>query len=159
MALLSLLEGKRERRRPVERRTSLSNGDPWLVELLSRGTQTSSGTWVTPETALRIAAVYRSVQVIASGVAMTELALYRQTDKRKGKERALENPLYGLMHDSPNPWQTSFEFREQLTANALLNGNGYAEITRRGDGVITQLTPLNPDRVRPYRATKDGKIW
>src|SRR5215470_3218059 len=116
MALLSLLECKRERRRPVvEQRTSLQNGDPWLVELLSRGTQTSAGTWVTPDTALRIAAVYRAMQVIASGVAMTELALYRQTEKRKGKERAYENPLYALMHDSPNPWQTSFEFREQLT--------------------------------------------
>jgi HK97 family phage portal protein len=159
MALLSLLQGKRERRPPIqERRTSLSAGDPWLVELLSRGTQTSAGTWVTPDTALRIAAVYRAVSVIASGIAMTELALYKQIDKRLGKERAYDNPLYRLMHDQPNEFQTSFEFREQMTANCLLNGNGYAEIMRRGDGVITELAPLNPERVRPYRA-KDGRIW
>lgn len=161
MALLQLMQGRR--RRPVaapvqvEKRTSLQNGDPYLVELLSRGTQTASGTWVTPDTALRIAAVYRAVAVIASGVAMTELALYRQVEHRLGKQRAYENALYGLMHDAPNPWQTSFEFREMMTANCLLNGNAYALIERRGDGVITQLTPLNPERVRPYWFK--GEVW
>jgi hypothetical protein len=34
-----------------------------------------------------------AVQVIASGVAMTELALYHQVDKRLGKARAFNNPL------------------------------------------------------------------
>ena len=155
MGLLSFLEGPAAR---MERRTSLQNGDPWLVELLSRGTQTSSGTWVTPDTALRIAAVYRAVQVIASGIAMTELCIYRELAANAGKKRAPDNPLYSLLHDSPNPWQTAFEFREQQTANAVLNGNGYAEIIWRGDGTIRQLNPLNPERVRPYMAS-DGNVW
>ncbi len=155
MALLSLFEGPARR---MERRTSLQNGDPWLVELLSRGTQTSSGTWVTPDTALRVPAVYRAVNVIAGGLGMTELPLYRRLGSDSGKERAPDNPLYSLLHDSPNPWQTALEFREQLTANALLNGNGYAEIIWRGDGTIRQLEPFNPERVRPYMA-RDRKVW
>jgi len=160
MALLGLMSRPRivaASTAPIEKRTSLQNGDPYLVELLSRGTQTAAGTWVTPDTALRIAAVYRAVEVISLGVAMTELALYKEIDRRLGKQRAYDNPLYDLLHDSPNPWQTSFEFREMMTANCLLNGNAYAAITRRGDGVITQLAPLNPERVRPYWSK--GAVW
>jgi HK97 family phage portal protein len=151
MATLSILRFPRR-----EQRTSLANGDPWLVQLLGRGTQTSAGVWVTPESALRVTAVLSAVQVIAQSVAQLPLVLYRRT--AAGKSRAPENPLYSTLHDAPNRWQTSFEWREMMTSHVLLRGNAYSEIFQRGDGSIGQLVPLNPDRIRPFRRD-DGSIW
>jgi HK97 family phage portal protein len=140
-----------------ERRTALVNGDPWLVQLLSRGTQTASGTWVTPETSLRIAAVFACVRVISTGIATLPLILYRRL-AAGGKERAPENPLFATLHDAPNDWQTSFEFWEMLLGHLLLQGNAYAEIFYRSDGSIDQLVPLNPQRTMPFRG-RDGNVW
>ena len=141
----------------VEQRTSLGNGDPWLVQLLGRGTQTSAGTWVTPESALRLSVVFRAVTIIATGVAMLPLVLYRRLDEG-GKKRATDFPLYSTLHDAPNKWQTSFEWREMMTGHLLLRGNAYSEIFYRGDGSIAQLVPLNPDRTRAFKAA-DGRVW
>ena len=124
-------------------------GDPALVEMLSGGMRTSSGQNVTPDTAMRLSAVYAAVRRISEGVGMLPLNLYRRLDGDK-KEKAKDLHLYNLLHSQPNAFQTSMEFREYCMAGLLLRGNAYAYKQMTRGGFIESLTPLPPDNMRPF---------
>lgn len=111
------------------------------------GSVSDSGVSITPDGALGISTVFACVRVLAEDVAKLPLNLYRRTGNN-GKERAADHPLYGLLHDAPNGFQTSFEFREMLQGHLGLRGNAYAFINRYG-GEVRELLPIHPDRVTP----------
>ncbi len=92
-----------------------------------------------------ISAVYACVAAISESVGSLPLNLYRKTDS--GREKATTHPLYRLLHDQPNEWQTALEFREQMQRQILLRGNAYAEIKWSSSGRIEALLPLHPDSV------------
>ena len=106
----------------------------------------TSGKRVNERTAMQMTAVYACVRILAESVAGLPLHLYRYTDSG-GKEKAIDHPLYFLLHDEPNPEMTSFVFRETLMTHLLLWGNAYAPIVRNGKGEILGLYPLMPDRM------------
>lgn len=110
----------------------------------------TSGVSVTAGSALQCAAVYGCVRVLAESVAQLPLILYGR-DGRK-RVRAVEHPLYSLLHDAPNEFQTSFEWREMMMGHVLLRGNAYSFIGRTGNGRISELLPIHPDRVEVKQA-------
>lgn len=91
---------------------------------------------------------------VALGIDMSgfriPLQFYRYT-KDGGKEKAVDHPLYFLLHDEPNPEMTSFVFRETLMTHLLLWGNAYSQIIRNARGEIIALYPLMPDRMTVNR--------
>jgi HK97 family phage portal protein len=117
-----------------------------LFDAYLRGTASASGASVTTPTAMRVAAVYSCVRVIAETIASLPLHMYRRLPN--GKERAVDHPLYRLLHSDPNPWQTAFEFREMMQAHLCLRGNAYAVISWDGDRIVRELLPIHPDRVQ-----------
>lgn len=114
---------------------------PELVPPWSR-----SGAIVTPDNAESISACFACVQAISESVASLPLMLYRKSENGD-RERAGDHPLHQVLHDRPNPTQTSLEFREQMQAAVLLRGNAYAEIEWDGQANVVGLTPIHPDRV------------
>lgn len=122
----------------------------------------AAGAPVTETTAMSIAAFYAGVRVLAESIASLPLHLYRVTDT--GKEVARNRRLYRTLHEQPNSWQTSFEFRELMMYWLLLRGNAYAYITSGTRGV--ELLPIDPDKIEAeqldnyrvlYRFYPDGK--
>ena len=107
---------------------------------------TTSGKTVTERSAMQMTAVYSCVRILAEAVAGLPLHLYRYTDDG-GKEKALDHPLYHLLHDEPNPEMSSFVFRETLMTHLLLWGNAYAQIIRNGKGEVVALYPLMPNKM------------
>ncbi len=107
----------------------------------------SSGVSVTVSNALQVEAVQACVRVLSESLASLPLIIYRRMPD-DSKERARQHPLYEVLHDRPNPWQTSFEFREMQMAHLCLRGNAYAQIIAGPRGAVDQLIPLNPDRMR-----------
>lgn len=89
-----------------------------------------------------ISAVYACVAAISESVGSLPLNLYRKTDS--GREKATTHPLYRLLHDQPNEWQTALEFREQMQRQILLRGNAFAEIKWSPSGRVESLVPLHP---------------
>ena len=110
------------------------------------GSLTTAGIRVTADTAFNVSAVYAAVRILSETVAQVPLIVYRRT-ANGGKERAENHPLFSLLHDQPNPWQTSFEWREMMTGHLALRGNAYNEIISGPRGAVDQLIPLHPDRV------------
>lgn len=117
----------------------------------------TAGKNVTERSSMQMTAVYSCVRVLAEAVAGLPLHLYKYTDSG-GKDKALEHPLYFLLHDEPNPEMTSFVFRETLMTHLLLWGNAYAQLIRNGRGEVVGIYPLMPNRVSVNRDDK-GNIY
>lgn len=119
--------------------------------------QSNSGKPVTERSAMQITAVYSCVRILSEAVAGLPLQFYQYREDG-GKEKAVQHPLYFLLHDEPNPEMTSFIFRETLMTHLLLWGNAYSQIIRNGKGEVVALYPLMPDRMRVDR-DGDGHIY
>jgi HK97 family phage portal protein len=112
------------------------------------------GSWagprITPEQALRVSTVMACVKVIAEDLASLPLKVYRLLPGG-GKEQATTHRLWYLLHNAPNAWQTSMEFREVMQGHVLLRGNAYAKIVPDERDTPVALEPIHPDTVRIER--------
>lgn len=117
----------------------------------------TSGKQVTERSAMQMTAVYSCVRILSEAVAGLPLHLYRYKEGG-GKEKAIDLPLYRLMHDEPNPEMSSFVFRETLMTHLLLWGNAYAQIIRNGKGEVIALYPLMPNKMRVER-DENGSLY
>lgn len=143
--------------RPSEQRSTLKNPDVELLNLLRHaGGSMAAGVNVTPENALEYSAVLGGVRVLAEGVAQLPLIVYERL--ARGRRRADDHPLYELLHLQPNPYQTSFEWRESLMMNVLMRGDAFTEIDWSNGGQVRALWPLWPQYMTMYRAP-DRSIW
>ena len=119
--------------------------------------QSFAGKTVTERSAMQMTAVYACVRILSEAVAGLPLDLYRYKSDG-GKEKAIDHPLYLLLHDEPNAEMSSFVFRETLMTHLLLWGNAYSQIIRNGRGEVIALYPLMPNRMSVNRDAK-GKLY
>lgn len=109
--------------------------------------------------ALQLSTVFACVRLISNAIATMPLFLYERTETngRETRRVARENPLYTLLHDSPNADMTSFEFRRCLSIRLLTWGNFYALKSRDRRGRLVALDPLDPALMTVQR-TLDGAV-
>lgn len=117
----------------------------------------SAGKNVNERSAMQMTAVYSCVRILAEAVAGLPLHLYRYKEDG-GKERAIDNNLYHLLHDEPNKEMSSFIFRETLMTHLLLWGNAYAQIIRNDKGEVVALYPLMPNKMQVDR-DENGELY
>ena len=134
---------------------SLRKWDEFLDHLISGG-QAITGVNVTEKTALNATAVFACVRILSETLASLPLPVYSRLDGG-GKKRAPEHRLYNILHDAPNPYMTSFVFRETLMGHLVTWGNAYANIKRDGRGQVVGLWPLRPDRMEEIK-WENGKL-
>lgn len=104
-----------------------------------------AGVVVNDKTALQVSTVLACVKVIADGCATPELYVYREdSDGRRAK--ATNIPEFRLMSRRPNEWQTSFEWRRQMTMHAALTGSALSIKVRGDNRRIRELIPVQPGR-------------
>lgn len=111
------------------------------------GMETASGAIINENSAMKVAAAWRCVNIISSAVGSLPLDLIRREDENTRKP-AVGHPLRKVLTVQPNKWQTPTEFRRLLQAWLLLRGNAYARIVRAG-GEVVALVPIHPSRVQP----------
>jgi len=122
------------------------------------GAESSTGLAISPETAMRYTTVLICTRVLAESVASLPCILYRR-NKDGGKDRATDHPLYRVLHDQANAWQTAFQYVEGTMVNLSTRGNGYSLIERNSKGQTIGLVPLNPDPVTIDQATDWSPIY
>ena len=108
--------------------------------------KSTAGQNITEYTAMQMTAVLCCVKILSEAVAQLPLHTYRYMPDGS-KTKAMDHPLYQVLHDEPNEEMTSFIFRETMMAHLLLWGNAYAQIIRNGRGETVGLYPLLPDRM------------
>jgi HK97 family phage portal protein len=106
---------------------------------------------------MQVTAVYACVRVLSEAVASLPLHLYRYNDEGS-KVKAIEHPLYFLLHDEPNNEMTSFVFRETIMSHLLLWGNAYVQIIRNGKDEVVGLYLLMPNKMTVNR-DEHGRIY
>lgn len=120
--------------------------------------KTDSGVNVSPQIALEVASFWQGVSMISGDIAGMPIDVYRRDPSSDDREVELRHPAEFLINGEANEDTCSFEFWRRLVAHALIWGNGYAWIKRRGpDGAPEALYNLLPDRTEPVWV--DGKLY
>ena len=122
-----------------------SSGAEWMVRWLG-GDPSAAGVTVSHESVLKLSAAFACARILAGTMASLPVGIYRRLENG-GRERATDHDLWNVIRTSPNPLQTSYEFREQLQFHVLWYGRATAHIEiPRMEPV--QLWPLLPHLVR-----------
>ena len=135
--------------------STLSNPQPWLVDSFGGG-PTATGQRVTPESSMRVSAVFGCINVLARSVGQAPLQLMRTT-KNGGSEPATDHPLYQVLGSLFNPVMSSQDGLEVGMNHLCLRGYSYYQIVRDQAGRVMQLWPLHPDYVA-MRWAEDGSL-
>lgn len=127
----------------IFRSNSLENpAVPLTVEAAENDGIFQSDVLVNPKIAMKLAAVYSCIYVISSNVAQMPLHIMRRSGK--SVEAARDHPVFYLVHDEPNDWQTSYKWRELKQRHVLGWGNGYTHVVRNRRGEVSGLDACMP---------------
>ena len=86
-------------------------------------------------------AVIRATQLIAADMARLPIRI------EDADGNLVASPISDLLNREASRWQSAFELRRCVTANALTAGNGIAIIRRDSTGFIVELQPVPSDAV------------
>lgn len=125
--------------------SSISSPEAWFLELMGGTAVTSAGAAVTPANAMQVPAVRCAVETIAEAIGQLPVHVHERGEDGS-KQRAPNHPVEKLLADAANEYTPAAKFREQLTRDALLHGNGYAAISRV-DGKPRELIYLPPTNI------------
>lgn len=114
-----------------------------------------------PESPLKIATVWRALNVLAGAVASLPIDVFRHIDPTRpdaGKEVAAGDPWRRRLKRGPNRMQTSFRWRHQMVGCILSHGNYYAQKLGAPGQEAEQLWPLDPARMKVKDLLRDGTL-
>jgi HK97 family phage portal protein len=124
--------------------------DPALADFFGGGASTTAGVTVTPDSARECPEVDACVGLNEDTIATVPLDLFERKSEDE-RERASGHPLHELLHDSPNSWQSSAEFRQMMEGYRETHGNAYARVISKNSGFPVALEPVHPREMRPFQ--------
>lgn len=130
-------------RRMFSRKAAELTYDQIAALIDGSGSSTIAGVTVTEKTALQVSTVLACVKVIADGCATPDLNVFREL-KDGTRQKADNIPEFRLLSSRPNEWQTSFEWRRQMTLHAALTGAGLSIKSKGDNGRVRELIPVMP---------------
>ena len=112
--------------------------------------ESRAGYAVSPLSSLEVSTVMACVRAISEGTAQVPIYAHAR-DGRGVRGEKVASPVVDLLMNGPNEWQTGFEFRETMMVHVILTGNAFAYISRRADGSVLEIIPIEPSRVMVER--------
>lgn len=134
--------------------TSASDFETWWGQNWG-GNKASSGETVSRRTALTVSEWWRGVGLISSKLGACSMHVLRRTGP-ESKTRDTEHAAYRLVRRKPNEYMTAMSYRESQASHAVMLGNAYSWIERRG-AEPSALLPLIPQATWPVRA--DSQLY
>jgi HK97 family phage portal protein len=126
----------------------------WSAAELFSGIPSLAGPVVTAETAMRVAAVYACVRLIAGAIAGLPLHVFKQ--ESDDRVRARNHPLDWLLNHAPNSLMTAAVWLEYVVTSILLAGDSFNLIVWTAGGQALEIIPLDPGTVHVQRR---GNLW
>ncbi len=106
---------------------------------------TASGAVVTPDSAMRVSAVFSCVSLIAGAISQLPLHVYERTEE--SRKRADHDYWWLLNEQMSSAWPTAAAW-EYLVAQVLLRGDGIAYLKRNRAGQVTAILPWPRNQVQ-----------
>lgn len=100
----------------------------------------------------QLPAVVRATQLLSTDIARLPVRV------ETADGTPVDSPIVGLLEREASRWQSGYDFRRHLTAQALTTGNGIALIRRDGNGDIIELQPF-PDGAVTAKMTEEGVVY
>jgi len=147
----------------IERRYSLADLDRDM-ESAFYGRATATGVNVSETAALKHTPYFAGVRLLSETTGQVPLIYFKRVMRgrepgRRGKERAVEERNYWLLHEEPNPEMDAVSFKSALTGQAAVWGNAYAEIDWDMDaGEVRALWPLDVSKMEVDRDPKTRQL-
>lgn len=141
---------------PLRRKSAEAMTSRDLLEMIAAGAVAVSGVQVNSESALRYAAFFACLKVLAEDVGKLPIKLYKERPDR-GRDVAKDHKVHRLISRRPNDFMTASEFWEMCVAHVVLRGDFYAFKVMPGNDV-EELLPLNPGAVKP-KLREDWSLW
>ena len=104
-------------------------------------TPRTKGAIASNDEAMTLSPFYAALRLYQNTIGSLNLVTYRKDDDG-GRQRAKTHPAYSLLHERPNPAQSSCVFFESLIRDLFLSGNAYVVIRWRGNGSPLALYPV-----------------
>ncbi len=136
-------------------------------DVLSNTHGTVSGEPISETIASQHLSVYACIRTIAEDVGSMTVRLFKR--QPKGRQEALDNPLWRVFAVEPNDEMSASTVWEQVAGCMAISGNAYLEILRNKFNDPVGLYPLDPRQTEPVRmpngdlafrtrvGTKDGQ--
>ncbi|MBO4334432.1 MAG: phage portal protein, partial [Desulfovibrio sp.] len=126
---------------------------PYLPEIQIEPFAYTGGIAVTPDRARTYSAVYRATALISQTIGWLPWSVLR--DMRQ----EWDHPVHYLLHSRPCKEMSASCFKETLVRDALIWGNGYAEIEFSRNGQPRALWRLLPSRMQIFRSEKSLDVF
>lgn len=112
---------------------------------------------VNDSTQLQISAAFSAIKLITETIGAMPLHLYEK--KADGsREKALNHPLYELIHGAPNQYMTAVDFKEAIATSIVTQGISYNYVERfKSTGRVISITPVHKSKVT-HEVRNDGTI-
>jgi HK97 family phage portal protein len=128
-----------------------------LANIIGGGAVSNAGPVVNETTAMKVAAVYGCVSLIAGAISTIPLNVYERTETGRSQ---ISHPYWYLLNEQPEPELSGAVFWEFVVSARLFYGDGFAEILRpsfRSNRVIG-FKAHHPLRVTPFRISS-GELF
>jgi HK97 family phage portal protein len=137
------------RRRPDTTEAKINQFEDVLQRIVALQEGTLGGN-ITPETCMKSPTVHAIVTAVSRRLAVTPVHVLKKGTKggREYKEPQPNHSVAKLLQ-SPNPWQTRYDFWIDAASTFLRWGRFFAFKARGTTGPIRQLVPLHPRSVTP----------
>ena len=112
---------------------------------------TASGAVVSPESAMRVSAVFAAVSLLAGAIAQLPLPVFQRVG---GHRKRAEHDYWWLLNEQFSSGWSSATGWEFIVGQMLLRGDGVVYVTRNRAGVATGLIPWPRDRVMILKQEK-----
>lgn len=139
----------------LDQTSNISSPSGWLASMLG-SSRSATGIAVSADTAMRLATVRGCITILSESLASLPLQQIIKIGKRKDPDE--DHPNYSLIHDQPNPRQTSLEWREQCMVDLLSTGACYNYLDLGLDGYARAIWPMPASRTTPMVAA-DRSLW
>ncbi len=129
-----------------------------MITSVFGGGSTSSGVSVSSDSAMRQATVYSCVNTLSRVIGT--LPCHLMKTEGRNREKAIDDPLYFLLHDQPNEWMTAPEFWGMCMNHLLMRGNFFV-LKNRGlslTGPVKELIPLAPGIVHEVKQDEKYRL-
>jgi len=106
---------------------------------------------VTADTAMKASAFYSGVIYVSTQIAKLPWLVKDENNK------IIKDQISKILNLRPNNEMSAFQLKCFLLQEAIIKGNGYAEIVRDTAGRVTELYPIPNSAVEPMRL-EDGRL-